>query len=132
MIRVSAPWIKHFVHADDDSYILPSSETTAVGGVKQAHRTDMAPLPAEHSEIWHNMKERFPALEGSKILWDWIGLRPMRSKLRLEKETLNCNGKKLQIIHNYGHGAHGISLSWGTAVHVAQMVSKMVQTQAKL
>lgn len=41
-----------------------------------------------------------------------VGLRPFRnSGFRLESERLD--GK--QLIHNYGHGGGGITLSWGTA-----------------
>lgn len=132
IVRVSAPWIKHFVHTDDGKYILPSSETVAIGGFKQMGRTDMAPVASEGRNIWTSMKERFPALEGSKILYDWIGLRPMRSKVRLEKETLNFKGKQMQVIHNYGHGSFGISLSWGTGVHVARILAELMKHKAKL
>lgn len=50
------------------------------------------------------------------------GYRYIRSRnngLRLESEELN---NKL-IIHNYGHGGAGITLSWGAALNVAQMTA---------
>lgn len=41
-----------------------------------------------------------------------VGLRPFRpSGFRVERETL---GDKV-LVHNYGHGGGGITLSWGTA-----------------
>lgn len=41
-----------------------------------------------------------------------VGLRPYRNRgIRLDAERLD--GK--QLIHNYGHGGGGITLSWGTA-----------------
>ncbi|XP_005091243.1 D-aspartate oxidase [Aplysia californica] len=132
LIRLTAPWIKHFVHTDDSKYIMPASETVAVGGEKQPNRTDMAPLASDHHAAWNSLRDRFPALEGSKVLYDWVGLRPQRSKVRLEKEMLNFNGKRLQVIHNYGHGAFGISLSWGTAVHVSKLVEDIVRPVSKL
>jgi glycine/D-amino acid oxidase-like deaminating enzyme len=54
------------------------------------------------------------------------GLRPYRKKsYRLEREVL---GDKL-VIHNYGHGGGGISLSWGCAAKVRDMVlSRQAET----
>jgi D-amino-acid oxidase len=41
-----------------------------------------------------------------------VGLRPYRaSGFRVERETLGAKS----LIHNYGHGGGGITLSWGTA-----------------
>lgn len=53
-----------------------------------------------------------PDLSESKIIAYSTGLRPYRKKgIRLEAERI---GNKL-IIHDYGHGGSGISLSWGCA-----------------
>lgn len=49
-----------------------------------------------------------------------VGLRPYRpSGYRLEQETF---GKKT-VVHCYGHGGCGVTLSWGTAVVAADMAS---------
>jgi len=32
----------------------------------------------------------------------------------------------LQVIHNYGHGAEGISLSWGTSVYAVKLAEEML------
>ena len=72
--------------------------------------------------IASNKFKRFPKLEISldRVVKETVGLRPFRKKgFRLEKEEL---GNKT-IIHNYGHGGSGWSLSWGTgsiAVELAQ------------
>jgi D-amino-acid oxidase len=58
--------------------------------------------------------KRFPKLEISldRIVKETVGLRPFRKKgFRVEKQEL---GNKT-IVHNYGHGGSGWSLSWGTA-----------------
>lgn len=50
-----------------------------------------------------------------------VGLRPFRGQsVRLEHE------QGTGIIHNYGHGGAGVSLSWGCAEHVAQLVSQLL------
>ncbi len=49
-----------------------------------------------------------------------VGLRPFRnSGFRLEAERLD--GK--QLIHNYGHGGGGMTLSWGSANLAVSMIS---------
>ncbi len=48
-----------------------------------------------------------------------VGLRPFRpSGFRVEAERL---GDKL-VVHNYGHGGGGVTLSWGTAELAARLV----------
>lgn len=35
------------------------------------------------------------------------------------------DGKVLKIIHNYGHGGAGVTLAWGCAVEVFEIVKQM-------
>lgn len=56
-----------------------------------------------------------------RIVKETVGLRPYRaSGPRLDVETLD----KKTIIHNYGHGGSGWSLSWGTGNIARQNVLK--------
>lgn len=59
-----------------------------------------------------------------RVIKETVGLRPFRRNgFRLEKETLGAK----TIIHNYGHGGSGWSLSWGTgrqAVALAETTSE--------
>jgi len=55
-----------------------------------------------------------------KILAERVGLRPFRqSGVRLGTERLQ-DGRV--VIHNYGHGGAGFTLSWGCARRVAELV----------
>ncbi len=55
----------------------------------------------------------------NRIVKETVGLRPFRaSGLRISKEEL---GNKT-IVHNYGHGGSGWSLSWGTGNMARQLV----------
>ena len=50
-----------------------------------------------------------------------VGLRPFRGQsVRLEHEPGTA------IIHNYGHGGAGVSLSWGCAEHVATLAAQLL------
>jgi D-amino-acid oxidase len=53
--------------------------------------------------------------ENLEVLDVKVGLRPARSEVRLEKETLSHDGGSTQktVIHNYGHGGSGFTLAWG-------------------
>ena len=37
---------------------------------------------------------------------DWVGLRPFRPSVRLEREMLGVQS----VVHNYGHGGSGITV----------------------
>lgn len=46
-----------------------------------------------------------------------VGYRPMRDEVRLEREDVDG----IPVVHNYGHGGAGITLSWGSAVRAAAL-----------
>ena len=46
-----------------------------------------------------------------------VGLRPVRPSVRLEAEG--------RVIHCYGHGGAGVTLSWGCADEVTQLVAEL-------
>ena len=48
-----------------------------------------------------------------------MGLRPSRTEVRLEEEFIGDT----RVIHNYGHGGAGVTLSWGCADEVASIVN---------
>jgi D-amino-acid oxidase len=72
-------------------------------------------------------KARLPKVKVSadRVIKETVGLRPFRqSGPRVETQEL---GKKT-IVHNYGHGGSGWSLSWGTAMIATELVQ---QTNAR-
>ena len=63
--------------------------------------------------------EMEPRLKGVEVLSVRVGLRPLRPTVRLEREVL-ADGSP--VIHNYGHGGAGYTLSWGCAQDVLKLV----------
>ena len=53
------------------------------------------------------------------MIGSWAGLRPYRSEVRVERE------EGTNIIHNYGHGGSGFTLSFGCAEEVANIVDSI-------
>lgn len=58
-----------------------------------------------------------PRLSDLDIHENLLGLRPVRHAVRIEKDAANP-----QIIHNYGHGGAGLTLSWGSADRALALV----------
>ena len=63
----------------------------------------------------------WPELDRSKIVGKAVGLRPSRNEVRLEADTSDDR----MVIHNYGHGGAGVTLSWGCADEVVALVSRL-------
>ncbi len=64
-----------------------------------------------------------PELRRSQITGHKVGLRPGRSQVRLEVERVSDS---CAVIHNYGHGGAGFTLSWGCAQEVAEQASNLL------
>ena len=54
-----------------------------------------------------------PELRGAKVVRHKVGLRPVRPAVRLERDGA--------VIHCYGHGGAGVTLSWGVADEVVAL-----------
>jgi D-amino-acid oxidase len=54
-----------------------------------------------------------------EITSEAAGLRPVRSAVRLEREQV---APDRWVVYNYGHGGAGITLSWGCADEVVELV----------
>lgn len=120
--KVKADWIKHFYFADG-AYVLPGRDYVTVGGIKEFGSSNPAISKLDSHSIWTRCSELVPSLNEAKVAFEWVGIRPHRQPVRVEYEKFQLNnGKFKNIVHNYGHGAHGITLSWGTARHATELV----------
>ena len=74
------------------------------------------------AEICKKIMERCrgfePRLNNIQVYEDLLGLRPVRHCVRLE-----CDPGNPRIIHNYGHGGAGLTLSWGSADRVLELLT---------
>lgn len=58
-----------------------------------------------------------PSIANGKRRENLVGLRPMRSSLRIEKDADHRN-----LFHCYGHGGSGLTLSWGSADRIVELI----------
>jgi D-amino-acid oxidase len=63
-----------------------------------------------------------PELAGAEVLGHRVGLRPVRPTVRLELEKLRTGHR---VIHCYGHGGAGVTVSWGCAAEVLAMAEAL-------
>jgi D-amino-acid oxidase len=96
-------------------YYFPHGDTVLLGGT--AHTLAEAHLSDE--QIRDRCAEVEPRLADARIVGSRVGLRPTRPTVRLEAERIGDS----RVIHNYGHGGAGVTLSWGCAREVARLLS---------
>ncbi|MCW5876873.1 MAG: FAD-dependent oxidoreductase [Anaerolineales bacterium] len=93
-------------------YIIPRSADIVLGGTAQENDWDLSLRASDRADILRKAAAMHPAFAEVEILSEGVGLRPARPTVRLEAEALP-DGKRL--VHNYGHGGAGFTLSWGCA-----------------
>ena len=100
------------------TYLFPHGETVVLGGTEEAGNASRVPDLATAERILASATAVEPRLAGAAVLGHRVGLRPTRPQVRLEAEV--TGGRHL--VHNYGHGGAGVSLSWGCAADTAALV----------
>lgn len=90
--------------------IHPHGDLVVLGGSSRLSE-DITPSPEEARAIIARCTSVEPRLAGAVVIEHRVGLRPGRSAVRLEREVRNGS----TIVHNYGHGSVGVTLSWGCA-----------------
>lgn len=133
----SFPKIRHALAISADAntegkivFIVPRNDNIlVVGGFAEPDKWVLDHTTS--SPLVRRMQDRamtfLPALKHAQLDSDYPiaqGLRPARrGNVRLERETRNQDSK---IVHSYGHGGSGWSLSFGCAIEAANIVEKIV------
>jgi D-amino-acid oxidase len=98
-------------------YAIPRRNDCVFGGTNDLS-SDLTADPATTDRIVTECS-RVLKMERPNVLAERVGLRPFRkSGVRLERGQLS-DGRT--VIHNYGHGGSGFTLSWGCARDVLEM-----------
>ncbi|XP_071082918.1 D-aspartate oxidase-like [Haliotis cracherodii] len=133
LVKVRAPWVNMFYTSETrdgvSTYVYPHSNIVNLGGSRQVGNTSLEPDLHLAEDIIRRTKHLVPALQGATVVEHWVGLRPTRTPIRIEQEVLHGNGADIMVVHNYGHGAQGITLSWGTALEATEIVRRWAQSR---
>jgi D-amino-acid oxidase len=129
IVRVKNPGLVMSVrdefHPAGRAYVHPRSRDCILGGTLDEHRWDTTPDPATAAAIITRCTEIVPALADAEVIGTIAGLRPGRPEVRLEESSLEERSPRAgatRIIHNYGHGGAGITLSWGCAEDATRLL----------
>lgn len=125
IVRVGQVGLDRFVFddygPDGVTYIVPRSGDIVLGGTAQEGDENVTPDPPTAEAILARCIALEPRLRDAPILQHRVGLRPGRPSVRLEIER-PAPGKL--VLHNYGHGGAGVTLSWGCADAIVAAVAQ--------
>lgn len=97
------------------TYVVPREHDIVIGGTDEEGDWSRTPSPETARLILDRAARLVPALRDAKVLRHKVGLRPVRPAVRLERVG--------HVVHCYGHGGAGVTLSWGCADEVAALVA---------
>ncbi len=96
------------------TYVIPRTRQVVVGGTFDDGAWDPTPSGATAAAILERATRLVPDLAGARVVGHRVGLRPVRSEVRLERVG--------DVVHCYGHGGAGVTLAGGCAAEVADLV----------
>lgn len=97
---------------------FPHGRRVVLGGVAIPDQEDRRPDTSITAGILARAMDVEPRFDDSVVMGAEVGLRPSRPTVRLEAETV----RGTRVVHNYGHGGIGVTLSWGCARDVLDLV----------
>lgn len=109
----------------DLTYMFPHGDVVVLGGTEQPGNWSLEPDPATATQIVAACAALEPSLRSAPVLAHRVGLRPARTAVRLEatrQQAVRRRHGEVTVVHNYGHGGAGVTLSWGCAEDATELV----------
>ena len=123
IVRVVNPGLNVSVrdeqHPGGRAYVHPRTRDCILGGTLDVGEWDTTPDPEVTAGILARCTDIAPGLAGATVIDSVVGLRPGRPEVRLE---LDHELMDVPVVHNYGHGGSGVTIGWGCAAEVANLV----------
>ena len=125
LVIVGNPGLTEFFTEDtgwspDLLHFYPHGDRLVLGGVAQEGRWDLGP----DMDTARSIIERCAAIDrriaDAPVRGHRVGLRPTRPVIRCEADPAVTG---YRLLHNYGHGGAGVSLSWGCAGEMKSLLS---------
>jgi D-amino-acid oxidase len=124
VVRVRNPgvdrWLMDEDHPDGMTYVIPRGSDVVLGGTADRCAEDREPDLDVEAEILARARTLVPALRDAPVVSRGVGLRPARTAVRLER----VDGDGRTVVHCYGHGGAGVTLSWGCAAEVVALARR--------
>jgi D-amino-acid oxidase len=117
-------WLLEQSDAAALTYVVPREHDIVVGGTAEEDVYDPRPEPAVAEQILTRAGALLPQLTVAAVLGHRVGLRPARPEVRLESVP-HPDGESGGVVHCYGHGGAGVTLSWGCADDVVAEVTRL-------
>lgn len=125
-VVVENPGITEFFSEDtgaspDLLCIYPHGDVAVLGGTAVNGDAAAAGDPSVAEGIIERCAGIVPELAEARVLEHRAGTRPTRPEVRVEAVRERNNAV---VVHNYGHGGAGVTLSWGCAGEVVRLVGE--------
>ncbi|GAA1478806.1 FAD-dependent oxidoreductase [Nocardioides aestuarii] len=114
-VDVDRWWLDGTAH-DTPTYVVPRTDRVVVGGTFEEGDWSRTPDPATAESILRRAARLVPAVADGRVVAQRVGLRPVRSEVRLERVG--------DVVHCYGHGGAGVTLAQGCADEVLELASR--------
>lgn len=122
VVRVQQNGVDRFLGSESGpwpTHVFPRANDVVLGGTYEEKVTELD-VPEEMDDEIVARAGRFePRVRNAARIGAVTGLRPARFAVRLEAEKLG----RTNVVHNYGHGGGGVTLSWGCAFEVASLIA---------
>jgi len=121
VVRTENPGLTHVVVDEGNpgglTYIVPRTDDCILGGTTTRGQEQVEICGDTTESILARCRALEPKLVGAKVLSTNAGLRPCRPEVCLMDVDTSLG---YVLVHNYGHGGAGVTLSWGCAAEVLQ------------
>lgn len=124
VVRLANPGLTEWLLDEEDpaglTYVVPRREDVVCGGTADEGADSGDPDPAVEAAILSRARALVPALADAPVLSRGVGFRPARPAVRVERQDIGGR----PVVHCYGHGGAGVTLSWGCAADVVALLAR--------
>ena len=134
LVVMDNPGLTEFFREDtgwspDLLHLYPHGDRLVLGGIAQGGSWDLQPSREIAEAIIRRCASVDPRIASLPVIDHRVGLRPTRPAIRCEADT---SVTRYRLLHNYGHGGGGVSVSWGCASEIAKLAGRPVSPEASL